>query len=55
MLSVGSLALLALLRRTASFRTRREAGRRAWPAVLTGVFLALPLVATALLTTGTEV
>ena len=54
-LSVGSLAIVALLRRRTSFRTRREAGRRAWPAVVVGVLLALPLVATALLTAGTEV
>ena len=55
MLSVGSLAAVAALRRVDSFTARRNAGRRAWPAVLFGVLLALPLVATALLTTGTEV
>ena len=55
MLSVGSLAAVALLRRAEAFTARRSAGRRAWPAVVPGVLLVLPLVATALLTTGTEV
>ena len=55
MLSVGALAGVALLRRVDSFSARRKAGRRVWPAVVLGVLLALPLVATVLLSTGTEV
>ena len=55
MLSVGSLAAVAALRRVHSFTARRNAGRRAWPAVILGVLLALPLVATVILTTGTQV
>jgi hypothetical protein len=54
-LSVGSLAAVAALRRVDSFTARIKAGRRAWPAVILGVLLALPLVATVILTTGTQV
>ncbi len=55
MLSVGSLAAVAGLRRADSFTARRAASRRAWPAVALGVLLAVPLVATVLLATAVEV
>jgi hypothetical protein len=48
-LSVTSLAVIAGRRRVESFRRRRALGRRAWPAALAGVVLALPIVLTMVL------
>lgn len=53
-LSVGSLAVIAGIRRTDSFRRRRALGRRAWPAALAGVALAVPIVLTALLAAASD-
>jgi hypothetical protein len=48
-LSAGALAGVQGVRRVDAVRRRRSLGRRVWPAVLTGVMLAIPLVATVLL------
>ena len=54
-LSVGSLAVVAGLRRVESFGLRRGLGRRAWPAVVAGVLLAVPIVLTLVLAAYSDV
>lgn len=54
-LSVGSLVVIAGIRRVESVDRRRARHRRRWPAVLAGVALALPLVLTVLLAASSGV
>ena len=53
--TVGALAAVQGLRRVDAVRRRRRLRRRVWPAVVTGVLLAIPLVATALLGASSSV
>ena len=55
LLSAAALAGVQGVRRVDAVRRRRSLERRVWPAVLTGVVLAIPLVATALLAASSGV
>jgi hypothetical protein len=55
LLSAGALAAVQGIRRVDAVRRRRSLGRRVWPAVVVGVLLAIPLVATALLAASSGV
>ena len=53
-ISTGALAVAVGIERVASFARRRTQRRRAWPAVVAGIVLAVPLVVTLVFLAGTQ-